>query len=166
MSRALPRHVRLLALGAVVMLASAFGGRDATSDARRDANRFVLEKLNRERGEGWNRSGQFFLWHYAFSRNGCDLTIRREAVEGGQIVVQDVPMADVVPVWMGTGSLGLYCQSQLDCIDLRISNRLEAEQEGQLSETPLLVPEPDDLPKLKDAFDELHRLCDDAYRER
>lgn len=140
----------------------AFGNRDDTSDARRDANRFILEKLNRQKGESWNRSGQYFLWSYRFSRNGCELTMRREGVEGGRIVTQQLPIADIVPLWTGGASLGLYCQSRLDCIDIDITDQGPADS-AKLSETSVLVPEPDDLPKLKDAFGELHRLCDDAY---
>ncbi len=157
----------LTALALLLSLPAVYGfgfKTDETSEARRDANRFILEKLNRQSGEGWSRSGRFFLWSYRFSREGCELTMRREALEGGQTVTQTVPMSDVIPLWMGTGSLGLYCQSRLGCIDMRVAGGANADLgSGRLSETPVLAPEPDDLPKLKDAFDELHRLCDDAY---
>jgi hypothetical protein len=156
----------LVLIGLVFVTTAGFGSRDSKSEARRDANRFVLEKLNRQSGEGWSRSGRYFLWSYRFSRNGCDLEIRREAIEGGQVVKQEVPLADVIPLWMGNGSLGLYCQSRLNCIDMQVTNPGDVVSSSNLSETPVLAPEPDDLPKLKDAFDELHRLCDDAYGAR
>lgn len=165
MTRASPRRStlarRLLALGLLPLLC-AFGGGDHTSAERRDANRFILEKLKRQAGEGWQRSGQFFLWSYRFSKDGCELTINREAVQGGELVTQIVPIADVVPVWQGSASVGLFCQATTDCIELETKggardNRL------LLGDTAILAPQPDDLPKLVDAFAELHRLCDDAY---
>lgn len=152
----------VLAMFAMTAL-SGFGGK-ATSAERRNAGRLILEKLNRESGEGWQRAGQFFLWTYRFSANGCELSIRREDVEGGrEVVKQTVPMADVVPVWQGSGAVTLYCQSTTDCIELSTKGE-QPEDTRTLGQTSLVVPVADDLPKLHDAFSELHRLCDDAYR--
>lgn len=155
------RLLMLLMMVAVALPASAAAG---TSKERRDANRFILEKLNRENGEGWQRAGQFFLWSYRFSSDGCTFDIKREAVEGGGIVAQKLPLADIVPVWQGSGSLALYCQSTTDCIEMTTSGAQQPVETKALGQTTLLAPVPDDLPKLNDAFVELHRLCDDAYR--
>jgi len=151
-----------LAIGAITLLC-AFGSSDKTSAERRNANRFILEKLKRETGEGWQRSGQFFLWSYRFSKDGCELTIIREAVQGGDLVQQIVPIADVVPVWQGSPSVGLYCQSTTDCIELDSKSASSPNSSLRIGDTSVLAPVPDDLPKLADAFAELHRLCDDAY---
>ncbi|MDB5972377.1 MAG: hypothetical protein JWQ90_4827 [Hydrocarboniphaga sp.] len=153
---------KTLAALSLLPLLCAFGGSDKTSTERRDANRFILEKLNRQAGDGWQRSGQFFLWSYRFSKDGCELTISREAVDGGELVRQIVPIADVVPVWQGGPSVGLYCQATTDCIELETKGG-DHDDSKQIGDTAVLAPQPDDLPKLADAFGELHRLCDDAY---
>lgn len=159
-----PQTPRIRAAAAILLLPllCAFGGGDKTSIERRDANRFILEKLNRQAGEGWQRSGQFFLWSYTFSKDGCELTISRTAVQGGELVRQIVPIADVVPVWQGGPSVALYCQASTDCIQLDTKGS-RRDDSLQIGDTSLLAPQPDDLPKLADAFGELHRLCDDAY---
>jgi hypothetical protein len=160
-----PQRKRIAAAAlaiALLPLLCAFGGSDKTSTERRDANRFILEKLNRQAGEGWQRSGQFFLWSYGFSKDGCELTISRTAVQGGELVRQIVPIADVVPVWQGGPSVALYCQSTSDCIELDTKGGSH-DDSVQIGDTSVLAPQPDDLPKIADAFSELHRLCDDAY---
>lgn len=148
---------------ATVALLCGFGGREPTSEARRDANRYILEKLNRQTGEGWQRSGQYFLWRYQFSKDGCELRISRESVIGSDLLMQTVPIADVVPVWQGGPSVELYCQSSNDCIELETRSIARDSQSQRVGDTSLLVPQPDDLPKLTDALAELHRLCDDPY---
>ncbi len=155
------RLIILLALS--LWLPPAFSaGRDATSDARRDANRFIVEKLQRRDGEAWQRNGQYFLWSYSFSRDGCELRVRREDLRGGRVFEQSLPMADLSANWSGESALQLYCDEIGDCIDYRIDDQGER-SEGRSSETSLQPPRGEDLPKLRDAFVELHRLCDDAY---
>lgn len=161
MNRIAPTTLLML-LALPTCLSAALLGSE-TSAARRDANRFILEKLQRQDGEGWNRSGQFFLWRYAFSSDGCELTVERQALQGGELVRQRVPVRDVVPAWAGSASLQLYCQATGGCIELQVMGSGPT-RESRLSETSLLAPQPDDLPKLHDAFVELNRLCDDAYR--
>ncbi|HEX4873125.1 MAG TPA: hypothetical protein VFV27_12510 [Nevskiaceae bacterium] len=65
--------------------------------------------------------------------------------------------------WPGGSALTLHCEGRRACIDYR---QLEGgeDRRGQLRDTSLLPGRAEDLPKLRDALRELHRLCDDAYR--
>lgn len=136
---------------------------DPSGDARRDAGRFILEKLERRAGDTWERSGQHFIWDFRFSPNGCELTVERSARDRQAVFVQRLPMADLAPQALGDGALRFACSRGDDCITFQDLDGTRLRRGGRGS-TMLPVMQPDDQPKLLDAFLELHRLCDDAYR--
>mgnify|MGYP001575624347 CR=1 FL=1 len=150
-----------LAFIALLLLLCAFGPVGNTL-ARREAAQFILEKLRREQGPGWERAGQYFYWSYAISRDGCELDITRRDGFGSRYA-ETIPLAQTVPVWLGQGTLRLACRYDAQCIDFRQSGP-DIQRDGQIGDTRILAPDPNDLPKLLDAFNELHRLCDDPYR--
>ncbi len=151
-----------VALLPLILLCCAWTANRA-GDSRSDAMRFILEKLNVRAGDSWDRSGRFFLWHFAFSPDGCALTVERSATNEEAVYTQTVPLADVNVQWDGRSSLRFSCLRGDACIryeDLR-DRKL---RRGDRTQGELLVMQPDDLPKLFDAFGELHRLCDDPYQ--
>lgn len=150
----------VLILVAVLALA---GWSSGSTQARRDAVRFILEKLRVQRGETWDRVGKEFLWTYRFDNKGCELTVIREANYGDQFT-QVIPIGDATPLWRHDANLTFYCQDTPDCITRRLQSPHVDGDEKKVGEARLLVMNPNDLPKLADAFNELHRLCDDAYR--
>lgn len=155
----------MMSTALLVLLTEPAASADKAGTARRDANRFVLEKLNRRDGEGWDRSGQYFLWSYRFSNNGCELQVRREELYGARIVEQRIPMAETLPYWPGHGELQLVCQNNSACVDLAVDDPARrAREESRSGGASILAMQASDLPKLQDAFLELHRLCDDPYR--
>jgi hypothetical protein len=150
----------VLILAAVLVLA---GWGSGNTEARRDAVRFILEKLQVQRGETWERVGKEFLWTYRFDHQGCELTVIREAAYGDRFT-QVIPIGDTTPLWRHDASLTFYCQDTRDCIVRKVESPSIDADEKKVGEAKLLVMNPNDLPKLSDAFAELHRLCDDAYR--
>ena len=130
---------------------------------RRAATRYILEKLERQSGPGWERAGQYFNWNYGFDRSGCELRVERREVYGQQFYREDIPIATVAPTLLGDSHLRLVCLYDAQCIGFA-QRGPEVNREGALGDTRLMVPDPNDLPKLLDAFNELHRLCDDPYR--
>jgi hypothetical protein len=153
------------ALAVPLMLALAgWGGGGA--QRRHDADDFILDKLRQQRGETWQRVGHEFLWDYGFDRKGCELTVQRLAPYGSRFV-QIIPVGDTVPTWRHDEALSFLCRDTRDCIVERTQNvggSGPATEERRVGQARVLVPDPNDLPKLADAFTELNRLCDDAYR--
>lgn len=135
------------------------------SKERRDATRFILEKLRRQSGDNWERVNRFFYWTYDFDKSGCELFISRR--EGGGLHVYDleIPIAEVSPINLRDGQLRLLCRERSDCVHYRHSGP-GVDDEGELGEARILPPEHFDLPKLTHAFEELSRLCDNPYADR
>lgn len=157
---------KLLRVGLIAAVTLGLAGwGSGNTQARQDAVRFILEKLRVQRGETWDRIGKEFLWTYRFDRQGCELTVIREAAYGDRFTVV-IPVGDAAPLWRRDASLSFYCQDTADCIRRKVESTAAGvdNDEKRVGEAKLLVMNPNDLPKLADAFNELHRLCDDAYR--
>lgn len=149
------RALALLLLAASAPLA-------AQTEARQAAAGYVLEKLSRRNGDLWERNGQYFIWQHRVERNGCGLRVERRDLAGDLTLIQQIPLDRTVAVWLGESSLRFYCEHTLDCIELRSDDRA-GRRLRRVGVTHLAVMESTDLPKLRDAFAELHRLCDSPY---
>ncbi len=133
----------------------------AGTDARRDAQAFILETLRKQEGEAWERVGQYLIWTYGFDRSGCLLTVEREA-ELGDLFQQRIPMADATVVGTQNSEIVFDCREGRGCVDYNIKNR-EQIDEQRVARTRLLVMDDRDLTPLMNAFAELHQLCRDPY---
>lgn len=133
----------------------------ADTPARRDVQTFILETLQKQEGEAWERTGQFMLWSYRFDRSGCELTVQREA-DLGDLFQQRIPMATATAVATQGSEIVFDCRNGQPCIDYNIKNpRLTDTQ--RVARTRVLVMDQQDLTPLMNAFAELHQLCRDPY---
>ena len=137
-------------------------GGHSENEQRVNAARFVLEKLREEQGDGWDRTGRWFVWSYKFSRNACELEVQRENSQTADYFRQRIPMARVSVAWNGKAHLQFACDYGDACIEIADSQR-DSRETAYLNRTQVLVMRPHDLPRLMDAFEELHYLCDEAY---
>lgn len=153
----------LLGLVALAGCAAAPWSPPGDTQAKREVIAFIERKLAQPRGEGWERSGQYQATSLSFSRDGCTLHLRRQDLYSTRVWRESLPLDRTRPGWGGQSALLFQCVGNAACIDYW-DRSAERQDEGQRRETRLLVPDPNDLPKLQDAFTELNRLCDDPYR--
>lgn len=133
------------------------------TEAKREVISYVNRLLNREHGEGWDRTGQYFAWSFDFTRDGCTLHMTRRELTGSRVLRQAIPIDRIRPGWAGGSSVLMACDHGSACIDT-VHQGVGLRDEFMAMQTQLFTPDPNDLPKLADALTELKRLCDDPYR--
>lgn len=159
----IPHLCSALAIPAILAMLATTTALSASQDQRADVGRYILEKLGSEQGDLWQESGRYFFWEQRLDGgNGCDLEIRRRDFDGQRTIEQHIPLTDTVPVWLGESTLRFYCAKTTDCIELKVQDR-GSQSRRRVGQTRIAVMDSSDLPKLRDAFTELHRLCDSPY---
>lgn len=134
---------------------------DGSTPERRAAGTFILEKLRKQQGEGWERVGQYLQWTYAFDRAGCELAVTRDA-DAGERFLQRLPLAEVQPVGVQGSEIVLACAVDRPCIRYEIASRGPTELR-QVSRSRVLVMDTADVQPLLNAFVSLGRMCRDPY---
>lgn len=150
---------RIAVLLSLTVLLSGFWSGDRERAA---AGKFILEKLHQPRDHQWHRLGGHFFWSYDIEQE-CRLRVLREDKEGGNRLVQQIPVGDTWAEYDGQDQLQIQCRTQTACIDYRQLAGTDV-REGQLRRSELPLPRRADGNKLQDAWMELNRLCDDRYR--
>ncbi|MES2683446.1 MAG: hypothetical protein V4650_07990 [Pseudomonadota bacterium] len=129
--------------------------------ARREAGNFIVETLRKQEGDGWERTGRFLIWDYRFDATGCQLSVQRES-GFGDLFQQRIPLTLATAVGTQGNEIVFDCREAAACIDYRIKNLQEVDEQ-RVARSRLLVMDSADLPPLLNAFVELQQLCRDPY---